>query len=51
VQLLSLSAQKAKINGRDKVEVDDVKAVDDLFMVVGEAMEYLRKYEERLLKH
>ncbi len=51
VQLLSLSAQKAKINSRDKVEVDDVNAVDDLFMDVGEAMEYLRKYEERLLKH
>ena len=51
VQLLSLSAQKAKIAGRGRVEVGDVQVVDDLFMDVGEAMEYLKKYEEKLLKH
>ncbi|MEM2281404.1 MAG: TATA box-binding protein, partial [Candidatus Bathyarchaeia archaeon] len=51
VQLLSLAAQNAKALNKDKVTVEDVERVDDLFMDVGEAAEYLRKYEERLLVH
>ncbi len=51
VELLSLAAQSAKIVGREKVTVEDVERVDDLFMDIGEAAEYLRKYEDRLMKH
>jgi len=51
VQLLSLAAQNAKAAKRDKVTLEDVTRVDKLFMDVGEAAEYLRKYEEKLLKH
>ncbi len=50
VQLLSLAGQKAKIRKREKVEVDDVEEVDKLFMDVGEAALYLKKYEDKLLK-
>jgi len=51
VQLLSLAAQNAKSHKRDKVEVEDVQRVDDLFLDALEASEYLRKYEEKLLVH
>ena len=51
VQLLSLAAQNARVAKRGVVEVDDVKRVDKLFMDVGEAAEYLRKYEEKMMKH
>lgn len=51
VQLLSLAAQNAKSSNRDKITVEDVQRVDDLFMDVSEAAEYLRKHEEKLLVH
>jgi TBP-interacting protein len=51
VQLLSLAAQNAKASKKGKVTVEDVERVDDLFMDIGEAAEYLRKYEERLMIH
>ena len=51
VQLLSLAAQNARVAKRDRVEVEDVKRVDELFMDVGEAAEYLRKYEEKMMRH
>jgi TBP-interacting protein len=51
VQLLSLAAQNAKAANKSKVTVEDVERVDDLFMDIGEAAEYLRKYEERLMIH
>jgi TBP-interacting protein len=51
VQLLSLAAQNAKALNKEKVTVEDVQRVDELFMDVGEAAEYLRKYEEKLLIH
>jgi DNA helicase TIP49 (TBP-interacting protein) len=31
--------------------VEDVQRVDELFMDVAEAAEYLRKHEEKLLVH
>lgn len=51
VQLLSLAALNAKREKREKVTIDDVERVKDLFMDVKEASEHLRKYEEKLLKH
>ncbi|MEM3055259.1 MAG: RuvB-like domain-containing protein, partial [Candidatus Bathyarchaeia archaeon] len=51
VQLLSLAAQNARSSNRDKVIVEDVQRVDELFMDVSEAAEYLRKHEEKLLVH
>jgi len=51
VQLLSLAAQNAKAAKKAKVTVEDVQRVDDLFMDIGEAAEYLRKYEERMMVH
>jgi len=51
VQLLSLAAQNAKAAKKAKVTVEDVQRVDDLFMDIGEAAEYLKKYEERMMIH
>lgn len=51
VQLLSLAAQNAKAMGRGEVIVEDVERVDMLFMDIGEAVEYLKKYEEKLIVH
>jgi len=51
VQLLSLAVQNAKRVKRERVTVDDVEVVKNLFMDVREASEYLRKYEEKLLSH
>lgn len=51
VGLLSLAAQSAKTAGRDKVTVEDVERVDQLFMDIGEAAEYLKKFEEKLMTH
>lgn len=51
VQLLSFAAQSARIEKRSEVNVDDVNKVNNLFADVGEATKYLRKYEEKLLKH
>ncbi len=51
VQLLSIAAQNARIGGKDKVTEEDVKRVDELFMDVSEAVQHLKKYEDRLLKH
>ena len=51
VQLLSLAAQNARVAGRDVVSVEDVRRVSKLFMDVGEAAEFLRKHEEKMLRH
>ena len=51
VGLLSLAAQSAKIAGQEKVTVEDVEKVDKLFMDVGEAADYLKKYEEKMMTH
>ena len=51
VQLLSLAAQNARINKRDKVEAEDIDRVSRLFVDVAGATEHLKKYEEKLLKH
>jgi len=51
VQLLSLAAQNAKSAKKEKVTLEDVQRVDDLFMDMSEAAEYLRKHEERMMIH
>jgi TBP-interacting protein len=51
VQLLSLSAQNAKLTKRESVTLEDVERVDSLFMDTSEATEHLRKYEEKLMYH
>ncbi len=51
VGLLSLAAQNAKTANRNQVTVKDVERVDKLFMDIGEAAEYLKQYEEKLMKH
>ncbi|MCS7098317.1 MAG: hypothetical protein NZ922_05010 [Candidatus Methanomethyliaceae archaeon] len=51
VQLLSIAAENAKSNGRDKVTLSDVERVDSLFMDVNEAVEHLKKYESLMMKH
>ncbi|MHC1589582.1 MAG: RuvB-like domain-containing protein, partial [Candidatus Hecatellaceae archaeon] len=51
VQLLSLASQNAASKRRSKVELEDVERVGRLFVDVSGAAEYLKKYEERLLRH
>lgn len=51
VQLLSLASQNASASRRSRVELEDVERVGRLFVDVSGATEYLRKYEEKLLKH
>ena len=50
-QILSLAAQHARTLGHEKVMVEDVDTVDSLFMDITEAAEYLKKYEEKFMKH
>jgi len=50
VQLLSPSLEIAKRNGRAKVTGEDVEQAKRLFVDVKQSMEYLKKYEEKLLK-
>jgi DNA helicase TIP49 (TBP-interacting protein) len=40
-----------KFAKNEKVTVEDVQRVDDLFMDIGEAAEYLKKYEEKMMVH
>ncbi|MDH5482218.1 MAG: RuvB-like domain-containing protein [Candidatus Bathyarchaeota archaeon] len=51
VQLLSLAAQNAKSAKKEKVTLEDVQRVDDLFMDMSEAADYLRKHEEKMMIH
>ena len=51
VQLLSLAAQNAKMAKREKITLEDVERVNNLFMDVGEATEHLKKYEDKLMHH
>lgn len=51
VGLLSLAAQSAKTAGRDRVTIKDVERVDKLFMDIGEAADYLKQYEDKLMTH
>lgn len=51
VGLLSLAAQSAKTASRDRVTVEDIDRVDKLFMDIGEAAEYLKRYEEKMMTH
>ncbi|MEM2106162.1 MAG: RuvB-like domain-containing protein [Candidatus Bathyarchaeia archaeon] len=51
VQLLSLAAQNAKSAKKEKVSIEDVQRVDELFMDIGEAAEYLKQQEERMMVH
>jgi TBP-interacting protein len=51
VQLLSLAAQNAKSAKKEKVSLEDVQRVDDLFMDMSKAAEYLRKHEEKMMIH
>jgi len=51
VQLLSLAAQNAKSAKRDEVKVEDVQRVDELFMDIGEAAQYLKEHEEKMMVH
>jgi TBP-interacting protein len=51
VQMLSLSAQNAKSAKKEKVSVEDVQRVDDLFMDMTKAAEYLKEHEEKMMIH
>ncbi len=51
VQLLSLASQNSRSAGREEVSLEDVEKVSGLFLDVSQAVEHLKKYEERLLKH
>jgi len=51
VQLLSLASQNSRSAGREEVSLEDVERVSGLFLDVSQAVEHLKKYEERLLKH
>jgi TBP-interacting protein len=51
VQLLSLAAQNAKSAKKAKVALEDVQRVDDLFMDMSKAAEYLKKYEGKMMIH
>jgi TBP-interacting protein len=51
VGLLSLAAQNAKTAKRKKVILKDIERVDKLFMDIGEAADYLKKHEEKMMTH
>lgn len=51
VQLLSLASQNSRSMGKESVDLEDVERVNDLFLDISQAVEHLKKYEEKLLKH
>ncbi len=50
VQLMEPARQIAKSKGKDEVDVDDVKEARSLFIDLKHSVEYVRKYEELMLK-
>jgi len=50
VQLLSPAAEKAKAEGRSIVDKEDIEAVKELFSDVRKSVEYVKQYEEYLLR-
>jgi DNA helicase TIP49 (TBP-interacting protein) len=51
VRMIREGRLSGKTADRDKVTVKDVEKVDQLFMDIGEAAEYLKKFEEKLMTH
>ncbi|MGC8555568.1 MAG: RuvB-like domain-containing protein [Conexivisphaera sp.] len=49
-QLLSVSTQIARAAGREAVGAADVERAASLFMDISQAVEHLKKYEEKLLR-
>lgn len=49
-QLLAPAYEYAKLRGSSEVEVEDVERASHVFVDVTQSSEYLRKWEERLLK-
>lgn len=50
VQLLTPAYEKAKVEGRDKVSKDDVEYVVNLFSDVARSIEYVKRYEEYMMR-
>jgi len=50
VQLLSPAAEKAKSDNRDTVTKDDIEVVRKLFSDVKRSVEYVKQYEEYMLR-
>lgn len=49
VQLLTPAYETAKEKGRDKIEVDDIEHVKKLFSDISHSIQFLKRYEERML--
>ena len=50
VQLMAPAAERAKINGRNKVAKEDIEAVRERFASVEESIQHLKEWEEKFLK-
>ncbi len=50
VQLMAPAAERAKINGRNKVTKEDVEAARERFASVEESIQHLKEWEEKFLK-
>ncbi|MCX8162037.1 MAG: RuvB-like domain-containing protein [Nitrososphaerota archaeon] len=50
VQLLTPAYEKARTEGRDKVSKDDVEHVVNLFSDVARSIEYVKRYEEYMMR-
>ena len=50
MQLIAPAYEVAKENGREKIEKEDVEFVSKLFVDVKRSSEYLRSYEDKMLK-
>ncbi|MBC7114385.1 MAG: TBP-interacting protein [Archaeoglobi archaeon] len=50
VQLLAPAFEYAKLRGSSQVELEDVKRASEVFVDVSQSSEYLKKWEEKMLK-
>jgi len=49
-QLLAPAFEYAKLRGSSQVELEDVKRASEVFVDVSQSSEYLKKWEERMIK-
>ncbi|RLE74021.1 MAG: TATA box-binding protein [Thermoprotei archaeon] len=50
VQLMAPAAERAKINGRNKVTKEDIEAVRERFASIEESIKHLKEWEEKFMK-
>ena len=49
IQLMAPAYERAKLHGRDKIEKEDIEALEDVFASIEESTKHLKEYEEKYM--